>query len=259
MFCNTVRTIIVAPIALCLITFSGCCTTIGFVTGSIIESNDSGLKEIPGWQIGSLKDNDFSIVTKKNGDRIFGNYQGLVKITQDEYLPAYLDFLKSNSIWAKYPALGDTIDIIQSLHRINGVAFNGFGYSYQKRYYQQDRGLEGSQCYYIASNADSNGKSSAYIMEEVEYIGSTPNGALEGKLIRKMILAGQVPLMTAAQVSTPVRTHSIPVNQIEKVTINQQVKWRWIGAGLGAGIDIVLLVGFMSLSNNLFPNNFTAP
>lgn len=257
MFKNIVRMIMAESIALCFMLLSGCCTAVGFLAGSVIESNDSGEKEIPGWQIGSLKQNDFSIITKINGDRIFGSYQGLVEITQDEYLPAYKDFLKSNSIWAKYPAIGDTIDIIQPLHRINGMAFNGFGYCYQKRYYQQDQELEGSQCYYIASNPDSNGKSTAYILEEVNYIGSTPNGALEGKLLRKMILAGQVPLMTAAQVSTPVRIQSIPVNQIKKVTINQQVKWRWVGAGLGAGIDIVLLIGFMSMMNNLFSDNYT--
>lgn len=239
--------------------FTGCCTTVGYITGAIIERHSSGQKEIKNWEIGSLKIDDYLSVTTKDSLNIRGYYQGLANIPRDEYKRLYLDFLKSDSSNPRFPSIGDTIDIIESSQKYRGVIFNGFGYKYQKRFYQTSQDLAGSQCYYIATVPDSNSRTLVFILEDLKSIQMKPDNTIEGKQIRSLILRGDIPLTTAAKIALQSDNQSILIDRIDKVTILRPFKWRWTGAGLGAAVDIVLLIGFMSMDNNLFSSNFTVP
>jgi hypothetical protein len=248
MFKTIVRIIIAALVALCLSMISGCCTTAGFLAGAIIDNSSSGQKEIPAWQIGTLQTNDYPTIITKSGDRIQGFYQSLYPISQSEYKAAYSAFRNTNSTTALFPSLGDTIDIIQSNHKYQGEIFQGFGYRYQKRYAQKDKVRIGSQCYYIITQSDSIASIAKYNVEDLKYIHTAHNDTIAGNILRNLLLNSSIPISEKILLTSPGKSWTIRPDQIEKATLTRKTKGRWLGAGIGLGLDIALLIGYMSIS-----------
>jgi hypothetical protein len=248
MFKATVRIIIAALIALCLAMLSGCCTTAGFLAGAIIDNSSSGQKEMPAWQIGALQANDYPTIITKSGDRIQGFYQGSFPLDRNEYSLLYSIFRNSNSSATIFPLLGDTIDIIQSSHKFRSEVFLGFGYKYQKRYAQKDRVLIGSQCYYIITQSDSGESAIKHNLEDVKYICTAQNDTITGNALRYLLLHGAIPIPQQAILISSGQSQQIRLDQIAKVGLTHETKGRWLVAGIGLGLDMALLIGYMSIS-----------
>jgi hypothetical protein len=248
MFTVTVRITFVALVAICLTMISGCCTTAGFLAGAIIDNSNSGQKEIPAWQIGTLQTNDYPTIITKSGYRIQGFYQGLSPLDKSEFSLLYSTFRNTTSAANVFPSLGDTIDIFQSSHKYQKEIFQGFGYKYQKRYSQKGRVRIGSQCYYIMNQSDSITNANRFNLEDIKYVRTAQNDTITGNTLRNLLLNGDIPFPTNAVLATSSQKWLIRLDQIEKISLIRKTKVRALGAGIGLGLDMILFITYMSFS-----------
>jgi hypothetical protein len=229
-------------VALCVT--SGCCTATMMVIGHSSDKNASPYKNISGCQIGSLEPETAIELFVSSGDSFGGKYLGLKQYSPEEYKKLYNDSVAINPKTQQMPYIDDTICIFIDNQPAHESIFKGFGYKFvDEPSFIKNENLITS--YSILCGSPNNEKISRDPLANLNMVINRDSDTLDGSLIRKLMLSGQLPAIDYAEIQLTQLDKTIQIPKIDSIQTLKDNNSSTTLILIGLAVDVILFNAWM--------------
>jgi hypothetical protein len=214
------------------------CTAIGFGVGAAIDSSKPDYVTIPGWRAASIKRGKDIKLTKNNGEELKGEYLGLDTVAVSQYAQWYNESREKCQRDVLLPGLGDTISftVLTRAKEYKGE-FLGFDNQYILVRLVVIGGM-------VNEKID---------MNNLERITDKNGNLIEVRKLKDLSLEGKIPVASTMTVKTNVDTIRVPIAAVSQIKIPNEKNAKWVGLGIGALVDVAIVVAVGIFVSNMKP------
>lgn len=221
------------------------CSLVGLGVGSLVDAGKPSRREIPGWEVETVKPGSKLDVFLKSGEMLTGKFLGVETAPKEAYAEKYSLAREQAPNDNPLPSLGDTVTVVDSFGERGKGEFLGFDY--------------------LSIVLKSEQK------PEPVRVSLSPEGTIldgrgnrfEGTALRELTVRGQIPLLSQILVerqrtgpkSSPIQsfrrdTTRIATNEISQVQLHLQKKGKKTGFLIGAAVDVAVLIAVAVISSS---------
>jgi hypothetical protein len=218
------------------------CSMIGLGIGVSIDSSKPNQKTVPGWQATAIKPGAPINVILKDGSWLHGKYSGLGRVPAEQYAALYSQARERKPEGILLPALGESIEIETSVRlfkefeeKLEGT-FEGF---------EHDR---------ILSKLIGTTVLSGVPLSFVTKIAAGKGRVISGETIKELILAGQIPVMSAIVIEREAGKTQVAMNDVRQIEIPVKKHAALEGFLIGAVIDTAIVFAVIRALSDLSLN-----
>jgi hypothetical protein len=223
----------------------GGCTAIGYSIGAGVDNNTPDYHTIPGCGAGSIERGKDITLTKKNGEEVKGEYLGLDTVAVSHYARWYNESREKCRKDVLLPGLGDSISFTLPKHAKEYKGeFLGFDNQYILVRLMEIREM-------VNEKID---------MNKLERITDRNGHLIEVGKLKNLSSEGKIPALSAVTVTvkTDSDTLHVPAAAVDRIEIPNDKYAKWVGLGVGAVIDVAILVAAWVAMSHFNPlGNFT--
>jgi hypothetical protein len=224
-------------VAVATLALSGCSAILGGI-GALSDASTPE-RNIPAWQEATIKPGTAINVVLKDGTWLRGKYSGLGRIPAEQYAAIYSQAREQKPEGIFLPALGDSIDIGTSVRlfkefeeKLEGT-FEGF---------EHDRILTKLKGTTLLSDVP---------LSFITKISSDRGHAIFGETIKRLILEGQIPVMSAIVVEGEAGKTRVAMDNVRQIEIPVKKHSALTGFLIGAVIDTAVVIAVISALSDL--------
>ena len=206
------------------------CTVGGYTIGKMIDSSKPDTTFVTGSQPESLKSGKEVEVTLIDGSQVTGKYLGLDRVSREGYAELYEDFRQQNRDAASLPPLESEMEITLKS-----------GIKGERQLWGFDRNPDLGAFISVSMVGDTT--SGIVQLSDVDRVVDADGNTTQGEILRKLASGNQIPLPQAISVQDLSGTQQIPIHNVRQIGVKNKKNARWVGLGVGAGIDVAVIVG----------------
>lgn len=221
------------------------CSLIGLSIGAQIDASKPDQTILPGWEVVTIKPGTAINVILKDGNRLSGKYSGLYRIPAEQYAANYSQAREQKPEGILLPALGDSINIRLFLKKAKEpeisleCTFEGF---------EHDRILFKQKGRTALSDVP---------LSFVTKIAGSRNKIISGETIQRLILEGEIPVLSAIVVEGEVEKTLVAMDNMSQIEIPvKKHDGALTGFLIGAVIDAVVVAAVVSSFSLEIPLSF---
>ncbi|PWB70528.1 hypothetical protein C3F09_08995 [candidate division GN15 bacterium] len=242
-------------VVIALLQLAGC-SAIGYGLGSAIDGRQGAKGEIPESEWTSVSPGRSVQVYRDSGLFISGSFHGSSITYGTDYKKRYGDWQNADSTRHGIPAPGDSV--ILSFEKGGELAGQLIGY---------DKKYSGSVQSHSGRPADRRLAPMSRGTPEAELLIRNPNSSaplqipakslssitgasgvdLSGSTLTELVVNQRMPIVSALVISSDSRVWEIPIDRTRSVVVtSEKGKAKWVGLGIGAACDVVLIVAIIA-------------
>lgn len=226
---KTLRAAVLSVIGFFVFQLQGC-TLGGYTVGNMIDSSKPDTTFVAGSELESLKSGKQVKVTLVDGSQVTGKYLGFDQVPREEYAELYESFRQQNRDAASLPPLESKTEITLK----SGIKGERQLWGFDRK---PDLGP------FISVRFAGDTTSGVVQLSEVDRVIDANGNTTRGETLRKLASENQIPLLQAIVVQDLSGTQQIPIHSVRQIGVKNKKIARWVGLGLGAGIDAAVIVG----------------
>lgn len=203
------------------------------------DSSASKYENIAGCQIGSLEPGTPVELFIDNGESFGGKYLGLNQYSFETYKKLYNDSVALNPKTLQIPKIDDTISIFYNDQFSKRSIFKGFGYKYNDEpSFIKNENLITS--YFIRYGSPNNEKILKVPLSDLNTVINQDGDSLDGSIIRKSLLVGQLPVIDYAEIQLVLLNKPIQIPTIDSIqTLNDNKSSKPLVL-IGLAVDVLI-------------------
>jgi hypothetical protein len=209
-----------------LLSLSGC-TIIGFMVGNHVDTSNAILESPTTENLQKIQQDTRLEVKFHSGRILQGNFQGIERVTSDEYLRRYSDFYTNPGLHPWFPVLKDTLTLRKK---------SGFQFITDKTLYR----FVGFDFNCILLQPLSEEITMGMKMDNLAIIINQRGKKMSGQYIRTVVLSGVVPLRSELLLKVNNEMRRIKGEDIAEIILPKSATGRIIGTMAGFGIDFLV-------------------
>lgn len=218
-----------------IISFTNCGSVLGLGIGSIIDSNTPNIIYVSRIDTHKLIPNQEISIILKNGTWINGRYIGSGKLSPEIFIQQYVKFNKSNDSVVRFPKIGENITILTNTGQNINLQFVGFDIITN----------ESGRVEFIIPQA---GLNRSISLNNAKSIKLENNNLISNEEIERLLLNGELPVLTSLRVNTSYGITDIALNDINIIQFTKKKNGKTGGFLIGLAIDIMWII---SINNSL--------
>jgi hypothetical protein len=227
-----------------------CCSLVGYKIGSVLEEKKNTKAS---YFAGNIKSGTQIKVYLRDGSCIRGEYEGLSKVSRPDYVKTYSKIRRQKPAGPLLPAIGDTLDIKSNRKTFRNNEFLGFDYQYRKKFLPPGE-KKGSECFYLSVKSCDDNQPQKFYLNDISKIDFRNGKSINKKAIRKLVLRGEIPLMTTVDCLTFSGAQNIAMENIDhfELPVKKNVKGTYFAYGLGIDF-IIFMILFLNTDMSFGP------
>jgi hypothetical protein len=214
------------------------CSVVGLGVGAIIDAKTSHQKQIGAWEMGKVKKGAEVTVFRNDSTSSSGKFDGLLPVPDSEYQEAYSRLLQGMPDSMNLPRLGENIEILHKDKKRNQSVFRGFDYQFRNFKAEQQYNY-GFNFQYLFDDKSISKPMKRIFLCDINSVVRSDQMKLTGENLIVLSSNGQLPLRSQVVILTGSGLEKFPLTSIESATVPRSRNAKWIGLGMGLGLDIL--------------------
>lgn len=164
---------------------------------------------------------------------------GLNQYSPEVYKILYNDSIRINPNTIKMPKFDDTIRVYCNNQPAQELIFKGFRYKYNDEpSFIKDKNVIAS--YYLCYSSPNNDKPSKVPLSNLSMVINQDGDSLDGSIIRKSMLAGQLPVIDYAEMKLDLASMTIQIPKIDSIRTQNHANTAVQLFLIGLATDVIL-------------------
>ncbi len=204
---KTISKLALMIVAVAISALNGC-SLIGLTIGASVDSPKPNQKTAPGGQAMTIAPGTRITIILKDGTRLSGKYSGLDRIPSEQYAAMYSTVREQKPEGIPLPALGDSINV--------GISVVGLFKDSEKKLEDTFEGFEHDR---ILTKLKGRARLSEAHLSSVTKIASGRGHVISGETIKRLILEGKIPVLSAIIVKGEAGKTRVAMDNVSQIEI----------------------------------------
>ncbi len=225
--------------AICLVPILTGCSVVGFAVGTAIDGSHPKYSAVEDGKLDDVKDGKQVIVKLDDSTEIAGKFGGNSLTDDSIYIRTYTQARTEIASQLILPGIGDTV----AFSYPSGAMLSGTLVGFQQKF-------PSSPCStYVVLNSAGNGVKTQERLKYLPFLYRSKSDSLETSKICDLIAERKIPLMSQLTVIDSIGYKDIPMERVTEVQVKNKRSAKWIGLGIGLGVDAAMVAFLIALSN----------